>query len=344
MEKREEKGYIKICIGITVLVIIFAIVVLIMAINEAGIKNKDEKVLQSAKIEESKQNKNEEVKKAEEKIINLEDNEYMHVEIDSSGDKVPVPRGYVGSSVASENEIDTGYVIYEGEEPVTQENVEVAQTTRNQFVWVPVPDSSQMYGTDSKGKKWGKLYNFNKSTGAVTNNNWSESNGVMRISSSTGYREPDILKNYDKDSQLKTYGIGVKSMNEFYMDLQKEFNSMIKSVEKYGGFYIGRYETGNLSQNIPVVVKGNTDISNQNWYKMYDGCKRISGGNQKVKTGIIWGCQWDATLKWFQTSSDENVVKYVIDRTMEASNANNRVGRRWQLLWQFGFRQSCFLP
>ena len=47
---------------------------------------------------------------------NLQDNEHMHIEVDSSGDKVPVPNGYVGSKVAGENEIDTGYVIYEGEE------------------------------------------------------------------------------------------------------------------------------------------------------------------------------------------------------------------------------------
>ena len=45
---------------------------------------------------------------------NLQDNGHMHVELDSSGDKVPVPNGYVGSKVAGENEIDTGYVIYEG--------------------------------------------------------------------------------------------------------------------------------------------------------------------------------------------------------------------------------------
>ena len=56
-----------------------------------------------------------------------------------------------------ENEIDTGYVIYEGEEEVTEANVEEARKTRNQYVWVPVPDASKIYGTDAKGKKWGKL-------------------------------------------------------------------------------------------------------------------------------------------------------------------------------------------
>ena len=76
----------------------------------------------------------------------LVDNENMTVQTDASGDKIPVPRGYVGSQAAGENEIDTGYVIYEGEEPVTDTNVADAQKTRNQYVWVPVPDVSKMYG------------------------------------------------------------------------------------------------------------------------------------------------------------------------------------------------------
>ena len=140
---------------------------------------------------------------------NLQDNEHMHIEIDSSGDKVPVPNGYVGSKATGENEIDTGYVIYEGTEEVNDDNVEKAQKTRNQYVWIAVPDVSQMYGTDENGKKWGKLYEFTTDTGAgidpVTGAkplNWSESDGVMKILDRTKNREPDIVtklvqKGYD---------------------------------------------------------------------------------------------------------------------------------------------------
>ena len=124
---------------------------------------------------------------------NLQDNEHMHLELDSSGDKVPVPNGYVGSSVTGENEIDTGYVIYEGEEEVTDSNVADAQKSRNQYVWIPVPDISKFYGTDTNGKKWGKRYQFSSSTSSsydeITGTkpyNWSESNGVMTINSITG--------------------------------------------------------------------------------------------------------------------------------------------------------------
>ena len=73
---------------------------------------------------------------------------------------VPVPKGYTASSVTTENKVSEGFVIYEGEEEVTDTNSPTARTTRNQCVWVPVANPSEMYGTDSSGKKWGKLYNF----------------------------------------------------------------------------------------------------------------------------------------------------------------------------------------
>ena len=259
--------------------------------------------------------------------INLENNEHMHVEEDASGDKVPVPNGYVGSSVAGENEIDTGYVIYEGEEAVTDSNVADAQKNRNQYVWVPVPDISKFYGTDANGKKWGKIYTFSSSTSSgydeITGTqpyNWSESNGVMTISSKTNYREPDVVAKYsstgyDMDSRLKTLGIGAKTTHEFLNQLEKEFNNMVASVEKYGGFYIGRYETGNINQDTPVIQKGNTNISSQTWYNMYKRCKNIRGANTNVETGMIWGNQWDRTLMWLIETGSKTKEQIADDST-----------------------------
>ena len=248
----------------------------------------------------------------------LQENEHMHLEVDSSGDKIPVPNGYVGSKVAGENEIDTGYVIYEGEEVVTDENVEEAQRTRNQYVWVPVPDASKMYGIDENGKKWGKLYDFTMSTGnnideitGAKQLNWTETNGIIKISSKTGYREPDVvLKNsnntvYDMDSKLKNLTLEIKETHEFLEQLEKEFNYMIESIEKYGGFYIGRYETGNLSKEKVSITKGNLDTTSQTWYTMYKKCKDLSNENKNIGTGIIWGNQYDRTLMWLIESGNK---------------------------------------
>lgn len=225
--------------------------------------------------------------------FNLQNNEHMHVEQDASGDKVPVPNGYVGSKVTGENEINTGYVIYEGEEEVNDTNKDEAQKSRNQYVWIPVPDVSKFYGTDSNGKKWGKIYYFTSGTNSsplfdeVTGaypNNWNESNGIMKINSKTNNREPDVVPKYsnsnsstvyDGDSRWKNLGLGAKTTQEFLSQVESEFNRMIASVEKYGGFYIGRYETGNLSKETVLVQKGNNDMGSQTWYNMYKRCKNL---------------------------------------------------------------------
>lgn len=292
---------------------ILAVIVILTSLIFAFSKKENSSVLQAIKSTAN--------------TINLENNEHMHVEEDASGDKVPVPNGYVGSGVTGENEIDTGYVIYEGEEEVTDSNVADAQKSRNQYVWIPVPDISKFYGTDANGKKWGKIYTFSSSTSSsydeITGtepNNWSESNGVMTISSKTNYREPDVVPKssstaYDSDSRLKTLGLGAKTTHEFLNQLEKEFNNMLASVEKYGGFYIGRYETGNINQDTPVIQKGNTNISSQTWYNMYKRCKNIRGANTNVVTGMIWGNQWDRTLMWLIETGSKTKEQIADDST-----------------------------
>ena len=227
-----------------------------------------------------------------------------------SADKVvvPVPKGYTASSVATENKVSEGFVIYENtngedkKEEVNDNNKDTARTTRNQFVWVPVANPSEMYGTDKDGKKWGKLYNF--SANGITAKNWTEQDRVMSITATSGsdsYREPDVV---DSDS----------SNSITISQLETEFNDMITSVEKYGGFYIGRYETGNLSQEKATVVKNNTDIGNQTWYSMYKKAKGIAVNNN-VTSSMIWGSQWDATMRWMYNSGNEEKKKYTYDST-----------------------------
>ncbi len=247
----------------------------------------------------------------------LQDNEHMHVELDSSGDKIPVPNGYVGSKATGENEIDTGYVIYEGEEEVNDSNVEESQKTRNQYVWIPVPDASEMYGIDANGKKWGKLYDFTTETGngidPVTGAkplNWNENNGIMKTTKEYGNREPDGLSvtinpPYDTDSLLNKYNISNSSKHNFLIEMEQEFNDMIESLKRYGGFYIGRYETGNISKLNPVIRKGNIDITSQTWYNLYEKCQKLNNNNTNIVTGIIWGNQFDRTLMWLIESRNK---------------------------------------
>ena len=105
-------------------------------------------------------------------------------------------------------------------------------------------------------------------------------------------------------SYLKLYLEGI-SRNEFLQEMRETFHEMLVSVKTYGGFYIGRYETGNLSSKVPVVRKGNSVISGTQWYRMYKSCKNLQGNNKKVKTEMIWGIQWDETVKWLVDSGDK---------------------------------------
>ena len=297
-----------------IIVTSLVLIIIIITTLAIGILNKKPK---STTVEAQKTN------------LNLQNNEHMHVELDASGDKVPVPNGYVGSKVTGENEINTGYVIYEGEEEVNDTNKDEAQKSRNQYVWIPVPDISKFYGTDANGKKWGKLYEFTSGTNSsdlfdeITGTyplNWSESNGIIRINSKTNYREPDVVPKsgsivYDGDSRLKTLGLGARTTQEFLSQVESEFNRMLASVEKYGGFYIGRYETGNLSKETAVVQKGNNDMASQTWYTMYKGCKNLKGKNTNVETGIAWGNQFDRTLAWLVETGNKTKQEITDDST-----------------------------
>ena len=144
-------------------------------------------------------------------------------------------------------------------------------------------------------------------------------------------REPDIVTDYDgsdatKDASYFTSAIGNMTGEEFKAQLQQEFEDMRDSVETYGGFYIGRYETGDLNEAKAVVQKNNTDIGNKNWYEMYQKCKTVVEESETIKgtTSMIWGCQWDATLKWFLESEDPEVVEYVTDSTGKGNYAGTQ--------------------
>jgi hypothetical protein len=183
-----------------------------------------------------------------------------------------------------------GFVIYEGTEAVTDSNVDTAQKTRNQWVWVPV-DGNKVYRIYMEnpitGVQTGLLYNFSST----------------RRTLYTERSEPSILTFFDRYSYFPQNGFQGATREKLYQELQVEFKETIKSIKKYGGFYIGRYETGNLSSKVAVVQKMNADISLQSWYTMYNAIQYLSKGTN-VKASMIWGCLWDETVQWFVDSGN----------------------------------------
>ena len=197
----------------------------------------------------------------------------------------------------------------DGTNPPTEESVKnglvITDSTSddvlgNEFVWVPVPDPSEMYGTDSDGKKWGKLYSFTSATESKPFN-WTEQNGVMSITDTKGSIEPDIASAHDDDREnLRIMNPSYTNSEQFKADLETDFNNMIVSVEKYHGFYVGRYETGITVQSKKGEVPANANNSNT-WYGLYAQQKKYN--TSSVQGSMIYGSQWDAMLKWMQKNN-----------------------------------------
>ena len=202
-------------------------------------------------------------------------------------------------------------------------NIFDLQKERNQYVWVPIDDISKLYGVDNNGKLWGKLYNFSSS--GRSNRNWTETNGIMSITNATNYREPDVISNnqyYDIDSYsyMHNNGLGQTRYEMLAQELEQKYLEIMESIKKYGGFYIGRYETGGLSSTA-VINKMNTDIGSQNWYTMYKKCLTLKGNNNNITTMMITGSLLDETLDWIVSSGATNSEGTTLTYQLVGSNS-----------------------
>ena len=203
-----------------------------------------------------------------------------------------------GSTAPSQDSVNHGLVIKDEK--------------NNEWVWVPVPDVTVMCDTSNT-----KEYTLCGTTGdtAVKTKLYSKSgiiSGKTRITPGTtsDFREPDLVvgsgTEYDaSDTSSDTYYktiLGKTGTKEQLAQLfADEYKAMIESVSKYGGFYIGRYElSGTVTE--PTEKPGKT-LTKTDWYNLYNACRSSKlQASDKVKTQMIWGCQWDVTMNWLISS------------------------------------------
>ena len=210
----------------------------------------------------------------------------------------------------------------ETETTVTQQDINIfnLQKSRNQYVWVPVDDPTRIYGVDSNGKIWGKLYEIKYPYNSRTPLNWTENNGVMSITDRNGsYREPDIVWEtgnyaYDTDgySYMHNYGLGKTRYEMLSQELEQNYYEIVESIKRYGGFYVGRYETGGTVVRKMDTMRG----ANDNWYAIYKSCLTLKGNNNNVKTTMITGSLWDETMEWLVKSGAVNSEGTTITYTL----------------------------
>ena len=203
----------------------------------------------------------------------------------------------------------------------------------SEFVWVPVDTPSEMYGTDVNGKKWGKLYDFTSSGSSALN--WTETDGKISITATSGsgsYREPDVLPSTSYDgnttylNQMNTIlGTNYTNSAGFKTDLETDFNNMITSVEKYKGFYVGRYETSLNASKVAQSKQGETSADasqtdTNRWYGLYARQKLYS--TNSVQGSMIWGSQYDAMMKWMQGNGIDVTSSNPTDLSIGATSRN----------------------
>ena len=217
-----------------------------------------------------------------------------------------IPAGYVpintdtsswgdGSSAPTQDSVDHGLVIKDD--------------SNNEWVWIPVDKTTlaTMCNTSNETE-------YTLCETSVTTKLYSKSEIIKRetrttpgTSTSGSYREPDLVVSDDgashdaKDTYYKTI-LGFESKEKMAEAFVADYNEMIVSIGKYGGFYIGRYELSEagVQKNQPTLVK-------TNWYNLYKKCKSLNASD-KVKTGMIWGCQWDVTCDFIANKGEQKSI------------------------------------
>ena len=243
-----------------------------------------------------------------------------------------VPEGFVASKATGESTVEEGLVIYAGTDPVTDENVEDARLNRDQYVWIPVPDIDDFVRKQK------------------------DSNGnLVPVPENFGYKEPFILNDTSSLTQHQLEG---------YQKEQAEYQAMRESVDKYGGFYIGRYEAGSKKRrNRWHVASGTTELipSKKNvyayngvaWGKSMtdvgeddtiidsDGYDQGVGacylartvypeeGDYSVVSTLVYGVQWDAAMEFMKDIENPNGTVsdyYIFDSTGMGWYGGNQSG------------------
>ena len=125
---------------------------------------------------------------------------------------------------------------------------------------------------------------------------------TQTFTKNSSYREPDIITGYDQDDAIsgKNYmelaGIADKTAASLKKQLNEDYIEMAKSVAKYGGFYIARYEAGGngvSKKNQDVLTaatsSGTNYLAGNIWYGLYNILRNETEVNTNVvKSHMVW--------------------------------------------------------
>ena len=164
-------------------------------------------------------------------------------------------------------------------------------------------------GTDYRGV----LYGFSEGTNKVNIT-------VMNFSTESNYDDGSVTYNREPAKLSSTSSSYVNQTEEPNLDLQNEYNNIVKSVKEQKGFWAARYE---LSYNTKGESKRGKTVANagdaatQYWYGLYNACKTIYEANNKneIQSNMIYGSQWDQIMIWMKDvkNTNDSSKYYILD-------------------------------
>ena len=211
----------------------------------------------------------------------------------SNGKTAWIPKGFTVSGIKSEQSINKGLVIYDIPEGTTPDwsNPDSVKTKYNQFVWIPV----EVKSTDTENS----IASFYRSEWTAN----ASTGGERTTGLSTDYTEPDSTN----DTTDKT-------------GIVDQITELTKSIYKYGGFYIGRYEAGSktprTSSSGVTEIGIKQDMYPYNYVKWGDSMSNIGttgavylsnslyNTNEYGATSMLCtGACWDSMLDFIKDSN-----------------------------------------
>ena len=95
-----------------------------------------------------------------------------------------------------------------------------------------------------------------------------------------------------------------------------------KSVEKYGGFYVARFEAGVDASNSEIILsqRGKDPMTNISFQKAIEMSNNMYTSNENIKTTIMSSSAYDMIVSWLKYSK-YNVDKVVVSSSLKGNEA-----------------------
>ena len=270
----------------------------------------------------------------------------VRAETNSNYKGVTIPKGFTVSGISTEQSVDGGLVIYDIPEgrTVNWTNPDSVKTQYNQFVWIPVEVNKTTEPKDTETS----IASFKRSVwqdnARVANNAQSSTSFPSSSYSWSNYTEP-----YSKDSSDYD-GTGTGKTG-----ISAQITELTKSIYKYGGFYIGRYEAGSTKERTSSSLQTEPFVVQQekypyNYVKWGISMSDVSEGavylcnnlyapkntNYGATSMLCTGASWDSMLDFIK-DEDHNVTSstgwgnyydsaYTVNRGKYAVYSNGTLG------------------